>query len=72
MNEPFGFNVRRTQDGGWSVALPHQCDDWEITGEKYGPGVPQQLAIQELTDFIAEASEALAALKAGREFGDAT
>jgi hypothetical protein len=49
----------------WAVYLPHQCDDWNVTDY----GAPQGQAVAELERFIAEAQQALAALREGREFG---
>jgi len=76
----FGFTVKQGSDydeetytstpkpGYWQVYLPHQCDYWSIT-EGY-IGVPTEEAIASLEAFIAEAQAALAALKAGNEFGE--
>lgn len=75
MSEKFGFTVRRAKDyhtkepAGWNVTLPHQCDSWQIAGD-WGNGDEHGKAIAELERFLAEGAEALAALKAGREFGD--
>lgn len=30
--EDYEFNVMKTENGGYSVYLPHQCDYWEIIG----------------------------------------
>lgn len=77
MNE-FEFKVKRGKvDGGrWSVFLPHQCETWDIAGEgdpddPYAGDscVPHAEAVAELEKFIAEAQEALEALKAEREYG---
>lgn len=32
LEEDYEFSVRLTDEGGYSVSLPHQCDDWEIVG----------------------------------------
>lgn len=71
MTEPvkFGFRVRREEDGGFSVSLPHQCDGWVIAGESCCSGVSVTEALSALTDFIDEAESARAALVAGQEFG---
>lgn len=49
---------QKTREMGWSVYLPHQCDEWDIAGED-GEGVSREEAIDRLTAFIREASEAL-------------
>jgi hypothetical protein len=67
----------------WQVYLPHQCDSWAILTEWAAPGTENQTspwpwmtggsqadAVAALERFIAEAQEALAALKAGQEYGD--
>jgi hypothetical protein len=53
----------------WKVCLPHQCDEWDIVGG-YNEGLPQAEAAAELERFIAEAHQALEALRAGQEFGE--
>jgi hypothetical protein len=64
-------SVRRKLDPPhWQVHLPHQCDNWEIIGGDYS-GASQAEAVAELERFIAEAQQALVALREGREFGDA-
>ena len=30
--EDYEFEVLKNDQGGYSVSLPHQCDDWEIVG----------------------------------------
>lgn len=30
--EDYDFEVYKTEMGGYSVSLPHQCDAWEIVG----------------------------------------
>jgi hypothetical protein len=65
--EGFGLYVvwdKTPNREGWSVALPHQCDAWDIAGEDYGPRATKQEAIERLTAFVDEAQAALAALKA--------
>jgi hypothetical protein len=68
----FGFTVEklynRDADVHWVVRLPHQCDSWEITDEC--SGAPHAEAVAETERFIAEATEALAALRAGKEYGN--
>lgn len=54
---------------GWCVSLPHQCQEWDIAGTDYD-GVPHEQAIAELEAFIAQAVEALAALREQRELND--
>ena len=64
----------------WKVCLPHQCDDWEITTgfpftDSNGGGwfwnfSEHQVAVSELEAFIAEAQEALEALKSRQELGN--
>ena len=79
--QPFGFQVRRAHEWynaekrliepeAWSVFLPHQCDLWTIVGDpgtRYGESRAD--AAGELSHFIEEAEAALAALRAGEEFG---
>lgn len=76
--KPFGLTVgrddiREWRDGklvplgsGWRVFLPHQCDEWMVSGSYHG--VPHGVAVAALERFIAEASEALEALRQEREF----
>ena len=71
---PFGFTVKRATRTGsgpddWCVFLPHQCEDWDITGdgEHYAAGPPHAEAVADLAAFIAEAQNALDALKERRE-----
>lgn len=55
----------------WWVYLPHQCDEWTIAGSYSYDNAPEQdEVVAELERFIAEAQQALAALREGREFGD--
>jgi hypothetical protein len=55
-------------EGLWRVSLPHQCDEWVISaGRAYADGVSHTEAVAELERFIAEAQEALAALRKERE-----
>lgn len=63
----FGFTVSRVRPYGlWKVYLPHQCEEWEITGH----AETLDSAIVSLEQFIAEANEALEALRERREMGD--
>lgn len=48
---------------GWIVSLPHQCERWQITGDKYETPPPHVRAVTDLERFITEATEALQALK---------
>ena len=34
--EDYEFFVEKDKEGGYSVSLPHQCDDWEIIGADIG------------------------------------
>lgn len=57
----------------WRVGLPHQCDSWLITREddKYGgPTTPHAVAVERMTEFVAEAQAALAALLDRREMDE--
>lgn len=63
---------------GYSVSLPHQCDNWEIIGADVGKGdqsiphnggypalpVSKALAINQMELFIKRAQDALDRLKA--------
>ena len=60
-----GFKKR----GNWHVYLPHQCDEWDIAGES-NDGVTHEEAINKLTAFIAEATEALSSLVEKREINN--
>jgi hypothetical protein len=60
---------RHGRSEGWVVYLPHQCDSWDIAGEDGWTTVPHEQAIAELERFIAEAQQALEALRAGRQYG---
>lgn len=65
--EQFGMGVQlraKASRGGaindvWAVLLPHQCDEWVIA-----EGVDKADVAAQLRAFIAEATEALAALEA--------
>ncbi len=77
MSEPFGFEVEYHEEesefepAGWCVSLPHQCDRWDIAGDYCHP-MPLDDAIAEFERFIAEANEALSALRAGRNWPEVT
>lgn len=52
----------------WLVYLPHQCDAWVISSEDVWYGYePHDVAVSRLEAFIAEATEALTALRERRE-----
>jgi hypothetical protein len=56
-------NFEHVPTDRWEVALPHQCDMWSITtGDICADGLPHEQAVARLSDFIAEAQQALAAL----------
>lgn len=75
--EDYEFNVQKTENGGYSVTLPHQCDDWDIIAADIDstidnaemtddyPNLPKskELAISQMELFIKRASEALEKLK---------
>lgn len=74
-DQPFGFKVKApesiempgyTYTPEWRVYLPHQCDEWQITSSY--DGQPHTEAIAQMERFIAEAQQALAALREGRKF----
>lgn len=69
MSESFGFRVEVDSDDLWSVELPHQCDEWGIANVKYHGGVSHEVAVAELERFIAEATDALTALRERRTVG---
>ena len=52
----------------WRVELPHQCDNWSISGGYAGQ--PHADAVASLETFITEAQEALTALRAKKEQGN--
>ena len=68
----YGFtvwNFPRQGEDAWYVALPHQCDSWDIVPRDADPyrgsdGAPHEQAVADMELFIAEAQQALAALKA--------
>lgn len=55
-------------DSPWRAYLPHQCDAWDIAGDEH-EGVPRAEAVTELEAFIAEAQQALAALRNSQPYG---
>lgn len=73
--EDYHFEVSKTDEGGYSVYLPHQCDDWEIVGAEYNskpengtddyPNLPidKELAVKQMELFVKRAKEALEKLK---------
>jgi hypothetical protein len=68
----FGFKVKHEEASGswragWTVELPHQCDEWQITPDAYKEPVTHAQAVEALEQFIAEAQEALRALREERE-----
>lgn len=46
---------------GYAVALPHQCDEWEIAGDWHGYSSPVDLdkAIEQLASFLGHGQNAL-------------
>lgn len=78
--EPFGFTVRHhdadrgrwgEEPAGWSVTLPHQCDEWRIDADgAYADPTPHAVALAALDRFISEAIGAREALAERREFGN--
>lgn len=71
--EDYDFEVKKTDGGGYSVSLPHQCNDWEIVGaedktEENDDGYPacpkdKKLAVAQMELFVKRANEALEKLK---------
>jgi len=71
--EDYEFDVIKTYNGGYSVSLPHQCDDWEILGavttEEGGDDgylkcpLSKELAVAQMELFCKRANEALEKLK---------
>lgn len=56
---------------GYIVTLPHQCDDWQITGtDRYLELVDKDTAVKQLEEFIAEAVEALDAIRSDCSWSD--
>jgi hypothetical protein len=67
----FGFKVKHEEASNnrharWVVELPHQCDAWQITPDTYEEPVTHTQAVESLEQFIAEAQEALDALREKR------
>ena len=76
--EDYEFEVSKNSKGGYSVSLPHQCDEWEIVGADIDKSEPQpteytnnypslpknkDLAVEQMELFIKRAEEALQKLK---------
>jgi hypothetical protein len=61
----YGVSAVEVAPGEWAVQLPHQCDNWEISGEAYGL-VSRDQACADLRAFIAECQTVLDALRYGR------
>ena len=71
IHEPFGFTIwywaaRGDQPERWTVNLPHQCGDWQITDE-YDDTPNRDVAVYKLRLFIEEATRLLAHLEAAPE-----
>ncbi len=71
IHDPFGFTIwywaaRDERPDYWTISLPHQCGDWNITGE-YEDDPNKDVAVYKLRLFIAEANEALAHLESAPE-----
>ena len=73
-SEDYEFSVGKTYGGGYSVSLPHQCDNWEILGADVDkdesndgdyPAHPKdkKLAVAMMELFVQRATEALEKLK---------
>lgn len=62
----FGLTVARGAHGGWWVRLPHQCDEWDIAGDRH-EGEPYDEAVLQLEALVAEARTALENLRMGQE-----
>lgn len=71
--EDYVFEVRKTYRGGYSISLPHQCDEWEIIGadddsiendDSY-PACPKskEIAVKQMKLFCRRAKEALERLE---------
>ena len=71
IHEPFGFTIwywaaRDAQPEHWTISLPHQCGDWNITDDL--DGAPNRdVAVYKLRLFIAEANRALTHLESVSE-----
>ncbi len=52
-------------DVGYSVTLPHQCDQWSIAGDEYDP-VSLEVVKARLSVFAADVQATLAAVNAYR------
>jgi hypothetical protein len=65
MTDEYGFTVQRDGDE-WYVYLPHQCDEWDIAGEREDRApVSHAEAVAALRGFLAEGQAALARLEQG-------
>lgn len=76
--EDYDFSVSKIGEG-YSISLPHQCDDWEILGanmevcnekimtgnEEYGLNYPKdkEMSIKQMKLFIKRAKQSLEELK---------
>lgn len=74
--DDYEFEVTKTEAGGYSIVLPHQCDNWEILGaededfkEKDGGSclinfpTNKEFAVKQMELFIKRANEALERLR---------
>lgn len=75
--EDYNFTVEKNDNGGFSVYLPHQCDEWKILGAgvsgfektneyiEYYPYLPKnpKIAIKQMELFVKRAQEALEKLR---------
>lgn len=74
----FGFTVEyheaqdEDEQSGWSVYLPHQCDNWDIDSGSWWQRSTQADALARLDLFIAEAQAARDALARGEQHGKAS
>lgn len=49
---------------GWSVYLPHQCGEWQITGDEWtSKPLPHAQAVEQMEQFCAQALQALEKLR---------
>lgn len=78
-NDDYNFIVEKTEPSedkksGYSVALPHQCDEWQIIGaedddsQEHDGGYPacpvsKDFAVKQMELFCKRANEALERLK---------
>jgi hypothetical protein len=54
---------------GWMVYLPHQCASWDIVGDDGYDGLEHSAAVARMELFVAEAEQALTALRERRAIG---